>query len=169
LPARGKFGEDQLLCLLFERAPGAQLVSAAPAMNARTVGERPWQLNSGQAASPARKQNAHASEPEGPTQRDAPAERDSGLQGRRFVSAKHGDDAISIKASGIGDWPQQRTGKCDQRELIPERGLVASVSPHRHILHVFPRKQLSPLGPAPGLADICQAGTHAKWHYGQVW
>ena len=76
LPAPGEFGEDQLLCLLFERAPGAQLVSAAPAMNARTVRERPWELNRGRAASPARKQNAHASEdPKSPMQDRVPSER----------------------------------------------------------------------------------------------
>src|SRR5215212_3643708 len=89
LSARSEFAEDQLFCLLFERAPGAQLVSAAPAMNACTVGERPWELNRGRAASPARKQNAHASEPEGPTQRDAPAERGGSTHREHDVVSLH--------------------------------------------------------------------------------
>ena len=101
LPARGKIGEDQLLCLLFERAPGAQLFSAAPAMNARTVGERPWELNRGRAASPARKQNAHASEPKGPTQRDAPAERDGSTHREHDVVSLHvGNPCLFLSGTG---------------------------------------------------------------------
>ena len=51
-------------------------MSAALAMNARTVHELPWQLNGRRAASTARKQDAHPSEPEGPLQGRVPAERD---------------------------------------------------------------------------------------------
>src|SRR5215212_8697943 len=90
LSARSEFAEDQLFCLLFERAPGAQLVSAAPAMNARTVGERPWELNRGRAASPARKQNAHASDdPKAPMQDCIPSERASSTQGQEDVVERH--------------------------------------------------------------------------------
>ena len=58
-------------------------------MNARTVGERPWQLNRGRAASTAGKQNAHGSEPEGPTQRDTPGERDGSTHGEQDVVRLH--------------------------------------------------------------------------------
>ena len=94
--------EDQLLCLLFERAPGAQLVSAAPAMNARTVRERPWELNRGRAASPARKQNAHASEdPKSPMHDSVPSERHGSTHSEHDLISLHvGSPCLFLSGTG---------------------------------------------------------------------
>ena len=77
-------------------------------MNARTVGERPWELNRGRAASPARKQNAHALEPEqraeSPMQRSAPSERDGSTHGENDVVNLHSGNPCRF-LSGTG---QQR-------------------------------------------------------------
>ena|SRR3954451_8074048 len=102
LSAHGKFGEDQLLCSLFERAPGTELVSAAPAMNARTVGERPWGLDSRRAASPARKQNAHASEdPRSPMQDSVPSERHGSTHSEHDVVSLHaGSPCLFLSGTG---------------------------------------------------------------------
>src|SRR5919112_5319365 len=102
LPARGEFAEDQLLCLLFERGPGAQLVSAALAMNARTVRERSWELNSRRAARTARKQNAHASEdPKSPMQDRIPSERHGSTHSEHDLISLHvGSPCLFLSRTG---------------------------------------------------------------------
>src|SRR5829696_9381886 len=70
-------------------------------MNARTVGERPWELNRGRAARTARKQNAHASEPKGPTQRDTPAERGRSTHREHDVVSLHvGSPCLFLSGTG---------------------------------------------------------------------
>src|SRR5215208_4202903 len=70
-------------------------------MNARAVRERPWRLNRGRAASPARKQNAHASEPKGPTQRDAPAKRGGSTHREHDVVSLHvGSPCLFLSGTG---------------------------------------------------------------------
>ena len=66
-------------------------------MNARTVHERPWGLNSRRAASPARKQEAHASEnPNRPMQDRVPAERDGSSPDEHDLIWLHGGNPLMI-------------------------------------------------------------------------
>ena len=71
-------------------------------MNARTVHELPWQLNGRRAASPARKQDAHASEePEPEMQCGIPAERDGSTRGEQDLVRLHAGNPC-LFLSGIG-------------------------------------------------------------------
>jgi hypothetical protein len=63
------------------------------------------------------------------------------------------EEAMSMKASEVGDWLRQRVGKRDHHELLPEDYVVVRPGPNFHwLMGQGSPSRTEPLPPAPGQA-----------------